>query len=95
MATAEAMSAIVNDYGVLARQAMYLVYHANKFQSEIFLESNGKTATAKSINAIMAMELEEGDEIKIIADGSDAEEAAAKIKEIIDSFDDKVWWSNE
>lgn len=95
MATAEATSAIVNDYGVLARQVVYLVHYANKFQSEILLKSNGKTATAKSINAVMAMVLKEGDEVKIIADGSDAEEAVAKVKEIIDSFDDRVWWSNE
>lgn len=95
MATTEATSIIVNDYGVLARQAAWLVYCANKFQSEILLKSNGKTSNAKNIISIEAMELAEGDEITITADGSDAEEAAAKVKEIIDSFDDKVWWSNE
>ena len=95
MATAEATSAIVNDYGVLARQAAWLVYCANKFNSEILLKSNGKTGNAKSILSVEAMDLAEGDEVKIIAEGSDAEEAAAKVKEIIDSFDDKVWRSNE
>ncbi len=95
MAIAETKSAIVNDYGVLARQAAYLVYHANKFHSEINLKSNGKTGNAKSMIGFMSMDLEKGDEVTIIADGLDAEEAVAKVKEIIDSFDDRIWWSNE
>lgn len=95
MAIAEATSTIVNDYGVLARQAMWLVYSASKFHSDIYLKANGKTGNAKSILSIEAMELAEGDEITITADGSDAEEAVIEVKEIIDSFEDRLWWSNE
>ena len=95
MAIAEATATIVNDYGVLARQAAWLVYCANKFHSDIYLKSNGKTGNAKSILSVESMDLVEGDEITITADGPDAEEAAGKVKEIIDSFEDRLWWSNE
>lgn len=95
MAIAEATSTIVNDYGVPARQAAWLVYCANKFQSDIYLKSNGKTGNAKNILSVEAMDLAEGNEITITADGSDAEDAAAKVKEIIDSFEDRLWWSDE
>ena len=93
--SAETTATIVNDYGVLARQAAWLVYCASKFDSEIYLKSNGKIGDAKSILSIEAMELAEGDKVTITADGSDAEEAAAKVKEIIDSFEDGLWWSDD
>ena len=95
MAVAEKTSVIVNDYGVLARQAAWLVHCANKFPADIYLKSNGKTGNAKSMQSVMSMDLVEGDEITITADGADSEETATKIKEIIDSFEDRLWWSNE
>lgn len=55
------------------------------FKSKIFLEKNGKTVDAKSVLMVMSLGLIEGDEITIIAEGFDAEEAVAAIKKYLES----------
>ena len=60
-----------------------LVQVACKFDSEIILESNNRKINAKSIMGMMALGLETDEEITVIAEGSDEEEAVKGIEEFI------------
>ena len=63
--------------GLEARPVAVLVQIASKYESSIFIESGTKKVNAKSIMGMMALGLEADEEITVIAEGSDEEEAAA------------------
>ncbi|MCL2570832.1 MAG: HPr family phosphocarrier protein [Defluviitaleaceae bacterium] len=52
-----------------------LVQAASKFKSRISLVIDEKTANAKSIMGIISLNMQEGQELNIIAEGEDAAEA--------------------
>ena len=56
-----------------------MVQAAGKFNSDINLEFNGKKVNLKSIMGVMSLAIQQGAEIKIIAEGSDEEEAIATL----------------
>ena len=61
--------------GLEARPVAVLVQIASKYESSIFIESGTKKVNAKSIMGMMALGLETDEEITVIAEGSDEEEA--------------------
>ncbi|KPV45455.1 HPr family phosphocarrier protein [Alicyclobacillus ferrooxydans] len=69
--------------GLLARPAALFVQEANRFSSDIFVEKDGKSVNAKSIMGIMSLAIAHGQEVIIKADGSDAEQAVARLGEMI------------
>ncbi|GAX90789.1 HPr family phosphocarrier protein [Effusibacillus lacus] len=69
--------------GLHARPAALFVQQANKFTSEIFVEKAGKTVNAKSIMGIMSLAISKGSEIKIKAEGSDADRAVETLAEMV------------
>ncbi|CAM9101867.1 HPr family phosphocarrier protein [Mycoplasma marinum] len=71
---------ITDPVGLHARPASVTVSAASKFDSEIKIETNGKSGNLKSIMNIMALGVKQGDEITITAEGSDADAAIAEIK---------------
>ncbi|XRG79550.1 phosphocarrier protein HPr [Rossellomorea sp. GAMAL-10_SWC] len=72
---------VTADSGIHARPATLLVNVAGKFNSDINLEYNGKTVNLKSIMGVMSLGIQQGTEIKISANGEDAEQAIASIDE--------------
>ncbi|MEE6452057.1 MULTISPECIES: phosphocarrier protein HPr [Bacillaceae] len=70
---------VTADSGIHARPATLLVNVAGKFNSDINLEYNGKTVNLKSIMGVMSLGIQQGTEIKISANGEDAEQAIAAI----------------
>ena len=60
-----------NADGLHARPAGMLAKAASGFQSKIELRSKGLSKNAKSIMSILSMSLEHGDEVQIVADGTD------------------------
>ncbi|TCP31244.1 phosphocarrier protein [Scopulibacillus darangshiensis] len=76
---AEKTFKVVDETGIHARPATLLVSEASKFQADIQLEYNGRKANLKSIMGVMAMGVRQGADIKIITEGSDAEEALEAI----------------
>ena len=60
-----------------------LVQVACQFDSDIMLESDNRRINAKSIMGMMALGLEADEEITVIAEGSDEEEAVKGIEEFI------------
>ena len=60
-----------------------LVQRACKYDSHIEIEGEGKNINAKSLMGIMAFGLKEGIEVKVIAAGSDENEATDAIKNFL------------
>ena len=69
--------------GLEARPIALLVQEAGKFESRIHLEIGSKKVNAKSIMGMMSLGLTNGDELNIIAEGSDEEAAVAALAEFL------------
>ncbi|TCP20858.1 phosphocarrier protein [Scopulibacillus darangshiensis] len=74
---------VTSESGIHARPATTLVNKAGQFSSELTIEYNGKNANLKSIMGVMAMGIQQGAEIKITAEGPDADEALSGVEEVI------------
>ena len=74
---------ITDPDGIHARPAGQLVKTAEKFQSKITIEKDGKEADAKRIFGIMGLAAKKGHEIIIKADGSDEDEAIEELKSFL------------
>ncbi len=53
------------------RPAALFVQTASKFASRVLLRVGDKTANAKSIMGVLALGIEDGDEVTLMADGED------------------------
>ncbi|GEN87196.1 HPr family phosphocarrier protein [Oceanobacillus sp. FSL W8-0428] len=71
------------DSGLQARPAAYFVQEANRFDSHIFLENDDKKVNAKSIMGLMSLALTKGEEIKLIIEGEDEEEAMEYLTSLV------------
>jgi len=69
--------------GLEARPIALLVQEAGKFESRIHLEIGTKKVNAKSIMGMMSLGLTNGDDLTIIAEGSDEEAAVAALAEFL------------
>ncbi|GAB6107053.1 HPr family phosphocarrier protein [Fusibacter bizertensis] len=64
-----------SETGLHARPASQFVSEASKYLSDIKIEKSGKIVNGKSIMNVLSLCVSTGDEIKIIADGQDEEQA--------------------
>ena len=62
--------------GLEARPIALLVQVASQYASNIYLESQEKKVNAKSIMGMMTLRLCQGEELTVVAEGRDEEEAA-------------------
>ncbi|SFJ43951.1 catabolite repression HPr-like protein [Halobacillus dabanensis] len=69
--------------GLQARPAAQFVQEANKFSADVFIEKDEKRVNAKSIMGLMSLAVGTDEEIKLIADGSDEEEAIKLLTEFV------------
>lgn len=74
-----------NNEGLHARPAGILAKAASQYQSKIELRAKGTTKNAKSIMSILALGLEKGDEVEILADGADESVAVNSLKSLFES----------
>jgi phosphocarrier protein len=80
---------IVNKLGLHARPAMVFVDLAGTFTSEIKVRKDDNEVDGKSIMMMMMLAAAKGAVLTIIAEGPDAEQAAAALKKLVDSgFDE-------
>lgn len=70
---------IKDDAGIHARPAGLLVKRAEKFESEIEVNLNGKTADAKRLFSLMSLGAVKGDEIGVKISGGDEDAAEAEL----------------
>lgn len=76
---------IINPTGLHLRPAGNLCKEAMKYQSRITFDYSGNTANAKSVLSVLGACIKTGDEITLICDGPDEEEALEKLVAYIES----------
>ena len=76
---------IQNTVGLHARPATFFTQKANSFVSSIWIEKSDKRANAKSLLGVLSLGIVGGTTIKIIADGSDEQQAVESLVRLIDS----------
>lgn len=70
--------------GLEARSLALLVQIAGKYSSQLQLECGTRKVNAKSIMGMMALAMDNGDEVTILADGEDEEAAAAELGQFLE-----------
>jgi len=72
--------------GLHTRPAALFVKEAKVFQSDIVVEVNGKSASAKSLFKLQTLGLNQGTLINIKASGSDEQQAVESLAELISTL---------
>ncbi|WP_340683726.1 dihydroxyacetone kinase phosphoryl donor subunit DhaM [Amycolatopsis coloradensis] len=73
-----------NDVGLHARPAAVLVRSIAGLDAQVTVRLGDETADANSVLALMALGARQGDRIEVRAKGAQAEEALAKVKDLVD-----------
>lgn len=74
---------ITNPTGLQVRPAGDLCKEAMKYKCKVGFEYHGNEANAKSVLSVLGACIKSGDEIKLICDGEDEEEALNNLVEYI------------
>lgn len=69
--------------GLEARPVALLVQEASKYDSRIYIESEGKKVNAKSIMGMMSLGLNTGEELVVSAEGTDEAVAVDNIEKFL------------
>ena len=70
-------------HGLQARAATDFVQKASSFNSEVAIIKNERKAAAKSIMGVMAMAIRKGEEITLMAKGTDEQAAIASLEDFL------------
>jgi phosphocarrier protein HPr len=81
----EQMVVVNFEQGLHMRPVSDLVELARTFQSKITICAGGKTVDAKGIIGILNLGVKKNDEIKLAAEGTDADAAIGKLVEFLQS----------
>ena len=76
---------VQNQVGLHARPATFFIQKSNEFKSSIWIEKEERKVNAKSLLGVLSLNLVQGAEITIIADGSDDADAVKTLVELIES----------
>lgn len=74
---------IETEEGICARVTAKMVQLANEFDSQVFIEIGTKKINAKSIMGMMSLQLSTGDNVLVVADGGDEQNAVEKMKQLL------------
>ena len=83
---------VTNRLGIHARPATVFVQAAAKFQADLFLSKGDVSrVNGKSIMGVMMLAAEQGAEVLVEAEGTDAEQAVDALAELLaNDFEDKI-----
>lgn len=76
---------VKNQVGLHARPATFFIQKANEFKSSIWIEKEERRVNAKSLLGILSLGIVGGTDIRIIADGSDEQQAVEALIELVES----------
>lgn len=76
---------IKDDLGIHARPAGLLVRLSSKYNSQITLVKDKKTADAKRIFSVMALGVRYNDTVTVMVEGNDETEAAEALKDFFEA----------
>jgi phosphotransferase system HPr (HPr) family protein len=81
----ERQAVVKNKLGIHARPSALIVQSAAKFAAEITLVKDGLEVNGKSIMGVMMLAAETGAGILVRAEGTDEQDAADKMADVIES----------
>ncbi len=76
---------VQNQVGLHARPATFFIQKANEFKSSIWVERDERRANAKSLLGVLSLGILGNTKIRIIADGSDEQEALDSLVKLVQS----------
>ena len=76
---------VKNQVGLHARPATFFVQKANEFKSSIWVEKDERRVNAKSLLGVLSLGIVGGTTIRIMADGSDEEQAVDGLVKLVES----------
>jgi len=76
---------VENQVGLHARPATFFIQKANEFKASIWVEKEERRVNAKSLLGVLSLGIVGGTTIKILADGSDEEEAVDSLVDLVKS----------
>lgn len=69
--------------GLEARPIAMLVQVASQHESSVYIQTEGKKVNAKSIMGMMSLALNSGEDVTVITNGNDEQEAMKNIEEYL------------
>ncbi len=76
---------VMNNVGLHARPATYFIQKTNSYSSSVWIECDGGKVNAKSLLGVLSLGINQGTEIKLIADGEDENDAIAGLTALIET----------
>ena len=76
---------VQNQVGLHARPATFFIQKANEFKSSIWVEKEERRVNAKSLLGVLSLGIIGGTDIRIIAGGSDEQEAVDGLVNLVQS----------
>ena len=76
---------VQNQVGLHARPATFFIQKANEFKSSILVEKEERRVNAKSLLGVLSLGIMGGTTIRIIAGGSDEEQAVDELVRLVNS----------
>ncbi len=76
---------VENQVGLHARPATFFIQKANEFKASIWVEKEERRVNAKSLLGVLSLGIVGGTTIKILADGTDEEEAVDSLVDLVKS----------
>ena len=77
--------AVENQVGLHARPATFFIQKANEFKASIWVEKDERRVNAKSLLGVLSLGIVGGTTIRLIADGSDEQQAIEGLVKLIES----------
>ena len=76
---------VKNHVGLHARPATFFIQKANEFKSSVWVEKDERRVNAKSLLGVLSLGIVGGTTIRIMADGSDEEQAVDGLVKLVES----------
>jgi phosphocarrier protein len=76
---------VQNQVGLHARPATFFIQKANEFRSSIWVELENRRVNAKSLLGVLSLGITVGTQIRILAGGSDEENAVNELVALVNS----------
>lgn len=76
---------VKNQAGLHARPATFFIQKANEFKSSVWVEKDERRVNAKSLLGVLSLGIVGGTTIRIMADGSDEEQAVDGLVKLVES----------
>lgn len=74
------------NFSVSGKNASEIVFSVNSLDCFVYIEKNGRCVNAKSILGLLSLNLQTGDEVKILVNGNNEEDEKADMPKVLKLF---------